>query len=63
MRTTPAIPAEVDTWLAVLHHSCHLHHAEPGPHRIWTLYHPVPAMDRAENFLHEVHQQDTGSGR
>lgn len=63
MRTTPATPAEVDTWLSVLHHSCHLHRAEPGPDRTWTLHHPLLAMDRTEDFLHEVHPQDAESGR
>ena len=37
MRTIPATPAEVDTWLAVLHHSGHLDHTEPGPDHTWTV--------------------------
>ncbi|MFC4030738.1 hypothetical protein ACFO3J_04565 [Streptomyces polygonati] len=63
MRSSPPTPAEVDTWLAVLYHSGHLYHAEPGPDRTWTLHHPVLAMDRTQDFLHEVHQQDAESDR
>jgi hypothetical protein len=31
MRTKPATPAEVDTWLTVLHQRGHIHRAESGP--------------------------------
>lgn len=74
MRTNPATPAEVETWLAVLVRKGHLHHAEPGPdttwtvqrgrhRRPWTLHHPVLAMDFIEDILREVHQQETEPGR
>ena len=69
MRTTPASPAEVDSWLAVLHHHGHLHRAEAGPgtswivqrqrfDRPWTLHHPVLAMDWIEEVLRDVPHQD-----
>ena len=74
MRTTPATPAEVETWLAVLVRQAHIHRAEPGPDntwivqrrqhsRPWTLHHPVLAMDFVEDILREVHQQDAEPGR
>lgn len=74
MRTTPATPAEVDTWLTVLVRQGHLHRAETGPDRTWTvqkgrhsrpwtLHHPVLAMDFIEDILREVHQQDAEPGR
>ncbi|WP_441247358.1 hypothetical protein [Kitasatospora sp. McL0602] len=69
MRTTPATPAEVDTWLAVLHQHGHLHHAESGSDATWTvqrrrhshpwtLLHPVLAMDWIEEVLRDIHQKE-----
>ena len=74
MRTKPATQAEADTWLAVLVREGHLHHAESGPDRTWTvqrrrhsrpwtLHHPVLAMDFIEDILRDVHQQEADSGR
>lgn len=74
MRTNPATPAEVETWLAVLVREGHLHSAEIGPDttwtvqkgshsRPWTLHHPVLAMDYIEDILREVHQQEAESDR
>ncbi|WP_127360935.1 hypothetical protein [Actinacidiphila soli] len=74
MRTNPATPAEVDSWLTVLHQRGHLHRAESGPDNIWTvqrrrhdlpwtLHHPVLAMDWIEEVVRDVHQQDTESSR
>jgi hypothetical protein len=68
MRTKPATPAEVDTWLTVLHR------AESGPDntwtvqrhrhsRPWTLHHPVLAMDWIEDIVRDIHQQDAETGR
>ncbi|MGW1006435.1 hypothetical protein [Streptomyces sp. NPDC002520] len=69
MRTNPATPAEVDSWLTVLHQLGHLHRAEAGPDntwtvqrrphtRPWTLHHPVLAMDWIEEVVRDVHQHD-----
>lgn len=74
MRTNPATPAEVETWLAVLHRSGHLHRAEPGPDHVWTvqsrrhsrpwtLHHPVLAMDWIEDVLRDVQQREAEPGR
>ena len=74
MRTNPATPAEVETWLTVLVRQGHLHHAEAGPDNTWivqrrqhgrprTLHHPVLAMDFVEDLLREVHQQEAEPGR
>ncbi|WP_371790389.1 hypothetical protein OG285_05890 [Streptomyces sp. NBC_01471] len=74
MRTKPATPAEVDSWLAVLHQHGHFHHAESGPDttwtvqrhrhsRPWTLHHPVLAMDWIEEIVRTIHQQETESSR
>ncbi|MEW1722064.1 hypothetical protein [Streptomyces sp. NPDC093109] len=74
MRTNPATPAEVDTWLAVLHQHGHIHHSEPAPgntwtvqrhphSRPWTLHHPVLAMDWIEEVVRDIHQQDPESSR
>jgi hypothetical protein len=74
VRTSPATPAEVETWLTVLVRQGHLHYAEAGPNttwtvqkarhsRPWTLHHPVLAMDFIEDILREVHQQEAESGR
>lgn len=74
MRTTPATPAEVDSWLAVLHRSGHLHHAAHGPDRTWivqrhrtsrpwTLHHPVLAMDWIEDVLRSARQHDADPNR
>lgn len=74
MRTNPATPAEVNTWLTVLVREGHLHRAEAGPHstwtvqkgrhsRPWTLHHPVLAMDFIEDLLREVHEQEAETGR
>ncbi|MFD5469599.1 hypothetical protein [Streptomyces sp. NPDC127105] len=70
MRTNPATPAEVDSWLTVLHQRGHLHRAESGPgntwtvqrrphSRPWTLHHPVLAMDWIEEVVRDIHQHDT----
>ncbi|MFE7216656.1 hypothetical protein ACFU93_43940 [Streptomyces sp. NPDC057611] len=70
MRTNPATPAEVDSWLTVLHQLGHLHRAESGPDntwtvqrrphsRPWTLHHPVLAMDWIEEVVRDIHQNDT----
>ncbi|MFB7114687.1 hypothetical protein [Streptomyces sp. NPDC056291] len=69
MRTNPATPAEVDSWLTVLHQRGHLHRAESGPDttwtvqrrphsRPWTLHHPVLAMDWIEEVVRDIHQHD-----
>ncbi|KND38298.1 hypothetical protein [Streptomyces acidiscabies] len=69
MRTNPATPAEVDTWLTVLHKHGHLHRAESSPDGTWTvqrrrhshpwtLHHPVLAMDWIEEVVRDVHQHD-----
>ncbi|MDT0467595.1 hypothetical protein [Streptomyces gibsoniae] len=74
MRTNPATPAEVDTWLTVLIQRGHLHRAESGPDstwtvqrwrhsRPWTLHHPVLAMDWIEDIVRDIHQQDAETGR
>jgi hypothetical protein len=74
MRTNPATPVEVDSWLAVLLREGHIHRAEPGPDRTWTvqrrrhsrpltLHHPVLAMDFIEDVLRDVRQQDAEPGR
>ncbi|WP_405589750.1 hypothetical protein [Streptomyces sp. NBC_01190] len=74
MRTNPAAPAEVETWLAVLHERGHLYRAETGPDRTWivqrgrhsrpwTLHHPVLAMDWIEDVLRDVHQSEAESDR
>ncbi|MFE7124946.1 hypothetical protein [Streptomyces sp. NPDC057617] len=74
MRTTPATPAEVDTWLTVHHQHSHLHRTEPGPDNTWTvqrhsrstpwtLHHPVLAMDWIETVLRDVHRQNTETSR
>ncbi|MER6546763.1 hypothetical protein [Streptomyces sp. NPDC001250] len=74
MRTKPATPAEVDTWLTVLHERGHLHRAESGPDntwtvqrcrlsRPWTLHHPVLAMDWIEDIVRDIRQQDAETGR
>ncbi|QMU74770.1 hypothetical protein GXW83_02220 [Streptacidiphilus sp. PB12-B1b] len=74
MRTRPATPAEVDSWLTVLHQRGHLYRAESGPDstwtvqrrrhsRPWTLHHPVLAMDWIEDVVREVHQHDPETSR
>jgi len=74
MRTRPATPAEVDSWLAVLHQRGHLYRAESEPDdtwtvqrrrhsRPWTLHHPVLAMDWIEDVVREVHQHDPETSR
>lgn len=74
MRTNPATPAEVDSWLTVLHRRGHLHRVEREPegtwtvyrHRLdrpWTLHHPVLAMDWIEDVLRKVHQQNPEASR
>ncbi|MGY5034808.1 hypothetical protein ACWC9U_28955 [Streptomyces sp. 900116325] len=35
MRTHPATPAEVDSWLTVPHQHGHLHRAQSGPDTTW----------------------------
>ncbi|MEU7514549.1 hypothetical protein AB0B13_21560 [Streptomyces sp. NPDC042898] len=67
--THPATPAEVDCWLTVLHQRGHLHHAQPGPDttwtvqrerhdRLWSLHHSVIAMERIEELVREIRQQN-----
>ena len=74
MRTNPAKPAEVDSWLTVLHQRGHLHRAESGPDstwtvhrrrhsRPWTLHPPVLAMDWIEEVVRDIHQQDAETSR
>ncbi|MFD4337861.1 hypothetical protein ACFWPP_11805 [Streptomyces anulatus] len=74
MRTHPATPAEVDSWLTVLHQRGHLYRAQSGPDgtwivqreqqsRPWTLHHPVLAMDWIEEVVREVEQQDPETSR
>lgn len=74
MRTRPATPAEVDSWLAVLHQHGHLHHAQSAPDntwtvqrtphtRPWTLHHPVLAMDWIEKLVREIRQQNPETTR
>ncbi|MFD9403086.1 hypothetical protein ACFWA4_30230 [Streptomyces sp. NPDC060011] len=74
MRTNPATPSEVDSWLTVLHQRGHLHRAESGPDntwtvrrrrnsRPWTLHHPVLAMDWIEEVVRDIHQQDAETSR
>ncbi|MFF4095315.1 hypothetical protein ACFYYY_15995 [Streptomyces sp. NPDC001834] len=69
MRTNPATPSEVESWLTVLHQRGHLHRAESGPDhtwtvqrrphsRPWTLHHPVLAMDWIEEVVGDIHQYD-----
>ncbi|MFD9793808.1 hypothetical protein ACFWXK_23010 [Streptomyces sp. NPDC059070] len=70
MRTHPATPAEVDSWLTVLQRRGHLHHVQSEPDgtwivqreqhdRPWALHHPVLAMDWIEELVHEIQQQDS----
>ncbi|MFG3253283.1 hypothetical protein [Streptomyces sp. NPDC048172] len=65
MRTTPPTIDEIDVWLAVLRGHGHLHRAEPGPDRSWTvqrtqsstprtLHHPVLALDYIAEILRDV---------
>ncbi|MFE2559734.1 hypothetical protein ACFXGT_27645 [Streptomyces sp. NPDC059352] len=74
MRTHPATPAEVDSWLTVLHQRGHLHHAQPGPDdtwivqreqhdRPWTLHHPILAMDWIGELVREIQQQNPEKSR
>ena len=74
MRTRPATPAEVDSWLTVLHQRGHLYRAASGPDdtwtvqrrrhsRPWTLHHPVLAMDWIEDVVREVQQHDPETSR
>ncbi|MFE7337005.1 hypothetical protein [Streptomyces griseus] len=74
MRTHPATPAEVDSWLTVLHQRGHLHSAHSGPDttwivqreqrdRPWTLHHPVLAMDWIAALVREIQQQDPETSR
>ncbi|MEW1996945.1 hypothetical protein [Streptomyces coelicoflavus] len=69
MRTRPATPAEVDSWLTVLYRRGHLHRAQSGPDntwivqrgqhsRPWTLHHPILAMDWIEELVREIQQRD-----
>lgn len=69
MRTTPATPAEVNTWLKTLLDHGHLQRAEAGldgswivqrrHHNCpWTLHHPVLAMDFIEGILRDVRWHD-----
>ncbi|MER5361277.1 hypothetical protein [Streptomyces sp. NPDC002785] len=74
MRNHPATPAEVDSWLTVLHHHGHLHRAQSGPDntwtvqrtphtRPWTLHHPVLAMDWIEELVREIRQRNPETSR
>jgi hypothetical protein len=74
MRTSPATPAEVDSWLTVLHQRGHLHRAASAPDgtwtvqrrrhgRPWTLHHPVLAMDWIEDIVRGIRQQDAETSR
>ncbi|MGV9427976.1 hypothetical protein ACWDO7_27260 [Streptomyces sp. NPDC003656] len=74
MRTRPATPAEVDSWLTVLHQHGYLHLAQSGPDttwivqreqqdRPWTLHHPVLAMDWIESLVRDLQQQDPETTR
>jgi hypothetical protein len=74
MRTHPATPAEVSSWLTVLHQHGHLHHAQSGPDgtwtvrrtpdsRPWTLHHPVLAMDWIEELVRDIRQQNPETRR
>ena len=74
MRTHPATPDEVDSWLTVLHRQGHLHCARSGPDttwtvqrarhsRPWTLHHPVLAMDWIEELVRELRHQDPETSR
>lgn len=74
MRTHPATPDEVDSWLTVLHQRGHLHRAQSGPDntwtvqrtphsRPWTLHHPVLAMDWIKEFVREIRQQNPETSR
>ncbi|MCX4870871.1 hypothetical protein OHU11_03840 [Streptomyces sp. NBC_00257] len=74
MRTHPATPAEVHSWLTVLHQHGHLHRVHPGPYntwtvqrtphgRPWTLHHPVLAMDWIEELVREIRQQNPETSR
>ncbi|MEU1088695.1 hypothetical protein ABZ401_18000 [Streptomyces sp. NPDC005892] len=74
MRTRPATPAEVDSWLALLHLHGHLRHAKSAPDitwtvqrtphtRPWTLHHPVLAMDWIEELVREIRHQNPETTR
>ncbi|WP_330457420.1 hypothetical protein OIB37_11220 [Streptomyces sp. NBC_00820] len=74
MRTRPATPTEVDSWLTVLYQRGHVHRAQSGPDntwtvqrtphsRPWTLHHPVLAMDWIEEVVREIRQQDPETSR
>ncbi|MGW7711630.1 hypothetical protein [Streptomyces sp. NPDC054771] len=74
MRTHPATPAEVDSWLTVLQRRGHLHRAQSGTGntwtvqrtshtRPWTLHHPVLAMDWIEELVREIRQQNPETRR
>ncbi|MFG3255263.1 hypothetical protein [Streptomyces sp. NPDC048172] len=65
MRTTPPTSDEIDVWIAVLRDHGHLHCAESGPDRSWTvqrtpsstphtLHHPVLALDYIAEILRDV---------
>ncbi|WP_030895804.1 hypothetical protein [Streptomyces sp. NRRL F-5053] len=72
MRTTPPTPDEIDVWLTVLHAHGHLHRAEPGPDRSWTvqrtpsstprtLHDPVLALDHITEILRHA-RLEAGDG-
>ncbi|MEU6405497.1 hypothetical protein [Streptomyces sp. NPDC046985] len=74
MRTHPATPTEVNSWLTVLHQRGHLHRAQSGPDNTWivqrtreihpwTLHHPVLAMDWIEELVRELRQEDPETSR
>lgn len=74
MRTRPVTVNEVDTWFAVLCSHGYVHRAEAAPDacwivqhrphdRLWTLHHPVLAMDWIEELLRTIRRRDEGSGR
>ncbi|MFD9428498.1 MULTISPECIES: hypothetical protein [unclassified Streptomyces] len=74
MRTHPATPVEVHSWLTVLHQRGHLHRVQSGSDntwtvqrerhsRPWTLHHPVLAMDWIEELVREIQQQNPETSR
>ncbi|MFF2955890.1 hypothetical protein ACFVVU_31640 [Kitasatospora sp. NPDC057965] len=74
MRTTPAIWAEADSWLTVLHQRGHLHRVRTEPDgtrtvqlgensRTWTLHHPVLALDFVEDLVREIRRRDAEASR
>nr|WP_308188985.1 hypothetical protein [Streptacidiphilus sp. ASG 303] len=74
MRTHPATPTEVDSWLTALRRRGHLHRVDSGPEGIWTvqrtrhsrpwtLHHPVLAMDWIEDLVRDVRRQHSEASR